>query len=316
MGPPPQKQPFFDPRAGAASIRVGTAPRPQGTAAAPIEEEAHGLPDGPPLTSVAPQFEARTLTVVAFDAPKRAIDVKDRRNLSLRIQQTGKAVFLVEVAVGRERPAVTPLSMSMGKQLVLALHEAVERASSDPRLECNRAGMADFVRALANAAQMSVDTSAIVGSSTAASTVARERVHYAGTEKQHHVTGYRPIKSAPPAQRLPPAPSDGALAKAAAALDLETLAVESFGATQSVITLADQHGHQLVVQQIKFTPPPQFRLKYTPKGGETQHMEVPAPLARELVSVLAHSVDRSSETATDGLVKLAALMIQALNRVM
>ncbi|MBI5498520.1 MAG: hypothetical protein HY904_26195 [Deltaproteobacteria bacterium] len=311
----PPQDPRSPPPRPPQAIRVGMGAVRRDTA--PETARAATLPSGGPLASVAPGLEVKSLVLSDARGVDKIMELRDRKNAALWLQQTGPATFLIAMPVGRQKPVSVPLTLQAGKELVLPLAAAVDRAASEPKLAPHVAACRDVVRVMAAACEVELPAGFV--------STAEQKAFRAGQEKQAFGNapsqawkGFAQQKGAAAPPMKPTTAADlapsGQLAIIAPGLDGATLSVRSVNPTKGTVLLADGADRELTIKQTKFSLPPMFAYEYAAPGEEPRRGQILAAAAREVAELLEQLlVLGAHDPAT---LKSGALVVKALLKVM
>jgi hypothetical protein len=282
------------------------------------QQEEKTLPAGPPLASVVPQVELKSLRVIGYDVGLHALELKDNRRNLLRLRQEGRTRFVLEQVVGHERPKGHPVSLSMGKELAAVLHPGLQALAGDARHAEHAVAMRAMVNALAEAAGWSLDgpVRAVTSPEMQEQMAQVEFAGKAGTAWSGFSRSGAPVH-APLANPEPVklGTLDDVLLKATPGLELDSIHLAQLNGAKGFVLLADAAGNELALTQTKMTPPPQFTLEYRRAGHAPARVPVPAQLARQLAAVLTYCGQVEEEEGR-GQPKGLNIVAGALGRVM
>lgn len=271
------------------------------------------LGQGAGMTSVAPDVDLRALTLAGFEPSTGVMELRDRKNNTLRLQHQRGPDCTVARVVGRDKPVAVPLTDTMGREIVPPLAACVDRALQEPRWAPLADPLRQWVRALAAAAEVDLGGTSFLASSQAFQQ-SQQQVAFGA---QHGWKGFaqNSAVAAPPMKPTTAADitSSGRLRAVAPGLDALTVHLADGHAARGFLRIADAHGRDLALQQTKFSLPPQFSVEFNAPGMEPMRNPVDAGLAKELSILISVLAERNEGTPAE---KVGAQLQRALLKVM
>ncbi len=273
-------------------VKVGVSHK--GATAASLTPETTVLGGGPPMNVLLPAVDHKSLQVMGYEPTLKHIELKDKKNQLVRLRQTGRAGFVMEHVIGRDRPVPVSLTLPAGQELVPLLWESAQRAIKEPRLAPHAEAITGMVRALADASQTRVDQAAFAAASAAAQKE-MGTVAY-GARPGSSWSGFAqkgPVLNAPP-ERPPPVDAgnleDGIL-RVAPGLHLASLTIGNVNPQKGFFLLTDILEREVAVMQTKFSIPPMFSLEFRAPDQDPVRHQVPGPLARQLAAIIRYIME-------------------------